>query len=132
MSQPHHFPQSLTRRQFVAGAGPALLLAAAPGASAEPGQVTVLTAGRFRAAPDGREREVWGYNRRFPGPEIRAKEGETVRVKLVNELAVPTSIHWHGMHQPGTWRMDGVEGVSAPPVAPGKEFTYEFKATPAG
>jgi len=51
---------------------------------------------------------------------------------LVNGLKAPTSIHWHGMHQPGTWRMDGVEDVSGPPVAPGGEFLYEFKATPAG
>src|SRR5262249_36914710 len=50
----------------------------------------------------------------------------------INELKVPTSIHWHGMHQPGSWRMDGVDGVSAPPIAPGTEFVYEYRATPAG
>jgi FtsP/CotA-like multicopper oxidase with cupredoxin domain len=92
----------------------------------------VLRAGRFRAAPDGRVREVWGYNGQLPGPVIRAREGDTLRVNVINELGVPTSVHWHGMHQPGTWRMDGVEDVSRPPIPAGSEFTYEFRATPAG
>jgi FtsP/CotA-like multicopper oxidase with cupredoxin domain len=87
---------------------------------------------RFRGAPDGREREIWGYNGQLPGPPLRVKEGETLRVKVINELSVPTSIHWHGMHQPGTWQMDGVEDVSGPPIAPGAEFVYAFRATPAG
>jgi FtsP/CotA-like multicopper oxidase with cupredoxin domain len=94
---------------------------------------TVLRAGRFTAAPDGRSRQVWGYNGQLPGPVIRVKEGETLRVKVINELGdVPTSVHWHGMHQPGTWQMDGVEEVSRPPIPAGSEFVYEFKATPAG
>jgi FtsP/CotA-like multicopper oxidase with cupredoxin domain len=93
----------------------------------------VLMASRFTAAPDGRAREVMGYNGQLPGPTIRVKEGETLRVKVVNRLgAVPTSTHWHGMHQPGTYQMDGVPEISRPPIPPGGEFTYEFKATPAG
>jgi FtsP/CotA-like multicopper oxidase with cupredoxin domain len=92
----------------------------------------ILRAGYFNAAPDGCSREVWGYSGQLPGPVIRVKEGETVRVKVVNELKVPTSVHWHGMHQRGTWTMDGVEEVSRPPIPPGSAFEYEFKATPAG
>src|SRR5262249_7729179 len=75
---------------------------------------------------------ILGYNGQFPGPPIRVKEGQILRVRLINGLDVPTSIHWHGMHQPGTWQMDGVEGVSGPPIEPGKEFVYEFRATPGG
>lgn len=101
---------------------------------AESSKVEVLTlrAGTFRAAPDGHAREFWGYDGQTPGPMIRARLGDTLRIKLVNHLAVPTTIHWHGMHQPGTWRMDGVEGISQEPVPPGAEFLYEYKATPAG
>jgi FtsP/CotA-like multicopper oxidase with cupredoxin domain len=99
----------------------------------DPSAGPVLHAARFNAAPDGRSRQVWGYNNQLPGPVIRAKEGDTLRVKVVNDLGdVPTSVHWHGMHQPGTWQMDGVEDVSRPPIPPGSEFIYEFKATPAG
>jgi FtsP/CotA-like multicopper oxidase with cupredoxin domain len=49
-----------------------------------------------------------------------------------NNLKVPTIVHWHGMHQPGSWHMDGVEGVSGPAIPPGESFTYDFVATPAG
>jgi FtsP/CotA-like multicopper oxidase with cupredoxin domain len=145
MSAPHTpSPDNvpLSRREFVSqglslAAGSALvptLLVPADGQAAladKPAEY-VLTAGRFRAAPDGREREIWGYNHQFPGPLIRAKEGQTLRVKLVNRLGLPTSVHWHGMHQPGTWRMDGVAGVSGPPVPDGAAFVHEFRATPAG
>src|SRR5262249_9332191 len=138
---------SFSRRQFLGGAAhdaagtmiaPALLLSSAGCRKTEladsEGEAETLTlrATSFRGAPDGREREIWGYNGRFPGPTIRVKEGETVRVKVINELKVPTSIHWHGMHQPGTWRMDGVDGVSRPPIAPGDKFLYEYRATRAG
>jgi FtsP/CotA-like multicopper oxidase with cupredoxin domain len=136
---------SLTRRQFLgsgirAAAGSALVpaifhLSGGPAPAAarkdEPAE-HVLRAGRFIAAPDGRSRAVWGYNGQLPGPVIRAREGDMLRVKVVNELAVPTSVHWHGMHQPGTWRMDGVDEVSRPPIPAGSDFVYEFKATPAG
>jgi multicopper oxidase len=102
-------------------------------AEAAPDGPVVLRAGRFKAAPDGREREVWGYNGQLPGPVIRAKQGDTLRVKVVNDLGgLPTSVHWHGMQQPGTWRMDGVDEVSRPPIPAGSDFVYEFQATPAG
>lgn len=91
-----------------------------------------LRAGSRTASPDGRPREISCYDDEYPGRVIRAKLGETLRVKVSNGLAVPTSVHWHGMHQPGTWKMDGVDGVSGPPIEPGSEFTYEFTATPAG
>jgi FtsP/CotA-like multicopper oxidase with cupredoxin domain len=134
--QEHHAGADPSRRQFLRrgiflGAGtvltPAMLLSA-PDAAAE----DVLRASRFDGAPDGRRREVWGYNHDLPGPLIRAREGQTLRIKVVNGLGVPTTVHWHGMHQRGTWRMDGVPGVSGPPIAAGAEFTYEFRADPAG
>ena len=138
---------SLTRRHFLvrsarAAAGltlaPALLTASgcqkrvqtvkveAQGAGGPEAAPHVLTAGRFTAAPDGHEREVWGYNGQLPGPTLRAKEGEQLRIQVVNHLQVPTSVHWHGMHQPGTFRMDGVPDVSGPPIPAGKDFVYEF------
>jgi FtsP/CotA-like multicopper oxidase with cupredoxin domain len=75
---------------------------------------------------------VYGYGGQLIGPTIRVKEGERMNIKILNQLPVPTIVHWHGMHQPGTWRMDGVEGVSAPAIPPGESFTYDFLATPAG
>ncbi len=84
------------------------------------------------AAPDGRRREVWGYNGKLPGPAIRAREGELLRIRIKNDLEAPTSVHWHGIRQFGTWTMDGVDGVSRPPIPPGGEFLYEFRAEPSG
>lgn len=91
-----------------------------------------LTTTAFTGSPDGRERELWGYNGQFPGPEIRVKEGEMVRIKVDNKLPAPTSIHWHGMKQRGTWDMDGVTPISRPAIKPGESFEYAFKAEPAG
>ena len=72
----------------------------------------------------------WGYNGQVPGPELRVREGDLVRVHLRNKLPVPTTIHWHGLDVP--LAMDGVPGLSQPPVEPGGAFTYEFVATNPG
>ncbi|PCH61997.1 MAG: hypothetical protein COC19_03550, partial [SAR86 cluster bacterium] len=91
-----------------------------------------FTTSAFEGSPDGRAKELWGYNKQFPGPEIRVKEGDTIRVRVNNQMAESTSIHWHGMKQRGTWQMDGVTPISRPPIEPGESFVYEFKAEPAG
>lgn len=70
------------------------------------------------------------YNGTIPGPVIRVKAGDLVRVKIHNELKEPTAIHWHGLEVP--YSMDGVPGITQAPIMPGKEFTYEFMAKPAG
>ncbi len=49
---------------------------------------------------DGEIVEVWGYNGQYPGPEIRVKEGDKVRINLTNNLPEATTIHWHGMEVP--------------------------------
>jgi len=91
-----------------------------------------LSVGPHAAEPDGRRRNIWCYNAQLPGPLVRARLGQTLRIKVTNHLAVPTSVHWHGLHQPGTWRMDGVDRVSHAPIPAGGSFVYEFIATPAG
>ena len=91
-----------------------------------------LRVGILPGASYGVQREVWAYNGQVPGPLIRATEGDMLRIRVKNELARPTTIHWHGVHQIGTWRMDGVEGLTQAGIAPGAEFTYEFLAKPAG
>ncbi|MGD9041057.1 MAG: multicopper oxidase domain-containing protein, partial [Desulfobacteraceae bacterium] len=73
---------------------------------------------------------AWAYNGQVPGPEIRVKEGEIIRVLLKNELPEETSIHWHGVPVPNP--MDGVPGVTQKGVQPGETYIYEFEARPAG
>lgn len=68
---------------------------------------------------------AWVYNGRIPGPTIRVKEGEQVRIHFRNASQHSHSIHFHGIH-PGA--MDGVFEL----VQSGQTFTYEFDAEPAG
>ena len=78
----------------------------------------------------GQPTTAWAYNNQVPGPELRVREGDLVRVVFTNNLPEPTTIHWHGVNVPTS--MDGVPHISQPPVPPGGTFTYEFIATPAG
>ncbi|MFT4513708.1 MAG: FtsP/CotA-like multicopper oxidase with cupredoxin domain [Planctomycetota bacterium] len=70
------------------------------------------------------------YGGTLPGPVIRATVGDTLRVRLCNQLGVPTILHAHG--QPVRLGMDGIQRISRPEIANGQEFTYEFDNLAAG
>ncbi|MFN8421471.1 MAG: copper oxidase [Anaerolineae bacterium] len=70
------------------------------------------------------------YNGRVPGPTIRVKEGDNVRINVKNEMTQSTAIHFHGVHTPNS--MDGVPFVTQPVIKPGASFVYEFNAKNAG
>ena len=72
----------------------------------------------------------WGYNGRTPGPVIEAVEGDNIRIYVTNKLAVPTSVHWHGIILP--MGMDGVSGLTQRTIKPGETFRYEYKAVQHG
>lgn len=74
--------------------------------------------------------DVWSYNESTPGPEIRVKRGERVKVRLINKLEEPTSIHWHGIRIAND--MDGVSGLTQDAVEPGDSFEYDFVVPDAG
>src|SRR6516225_5334825 len=74
--------------------------------------------------------EVWAYNGQVPGPELRVRLGETVRVRFTNRLPQATTIHWHGVRVPNG--MDGVPTAARPAIEPGGSFTYEFTPKDAG
>ncbi len=73
---------------------------------------------------------VWAYNGQVPGPEIRVRQGERVRIVLDNRLSEDTTVHWHGVRVPNA--MDGVPHLTQPPVGPGETFSYEFECLDAG
>ena len=89
----------------------------------------------FEVAAVDREIEIapgiffpaWTYNDRVPGPALRAKEGERLRIIFRNYGSHPHSMHFHGIHSA---RMDGVPGAGL--IGPGEEFIYEFDAKPFG
>ena len=78
----------------------------------------------------GRKVKAWAYNGQVPGPQIRVREGDRVRVNLTNKLPESTSIHFHGLELPND--QDGVPFITQPPVKPGASYTYEFTVPNAG
>jgi FtsP/CotA-like multicopper oxidase with cupredoxin domain len=74
--------------------------------------------------------DAFAYNGQVPGPQIRIKEGDRVRIILKNELNESTAIHWHGVEVPND--MDGVPYITQKPVKPGQSFTYEFTTRNSG
>ena len=83
-------------------------------------------------SPDGVERTMILANGQFPGPTLHANVGDTLRILVHNQLHNSTSLHWHGLHQRGTNRMDGVPGVTQCGIASGSSFLYEFTLTQTG
>jgi FtsP/CotA-like multicopper oxidase with cupredoxin domain len=95
---------------------------------------------------DGTHYKVFALGNQIPAPTLLAREGDWLRITLVNHTSVAHTIHSHGLDLPQ--RMDGANHghVDAtgevhehdtaepppPPVQPGDEFTYQFIARPAG
>jgi FtsP/CotA-like multicopper oxidase with cupredoxin domain len=78
----------------------------------------------------GKRVKAWAYNGQIPGPQIRVKEGDRVRLVIKNELPESTAVHFHGVEVPND--QDGVPFVTQPPVKPGQSYTYEFTAPNPG
>ena len=122
----------LTRRCFLAGVG------AAVGGFCTPSHVRAQTASEafrvLRAHPAGASASGAGaalrYDGSLPGPTLRARRGEELRVRLVNALAEPTGVHWHGVRLPNA--MDGAPPFTQPVVEPGASFDYRFRPPDAG
>ena len=128
----------MSRRRFVTGvaAGSVLLGSGLVSHSsyANPNSRTPITtlSGRqfdlnigYRAVNfTGQERQATAINGSVPGPILRWCEGERVTLRVTNNLAHDTSIHWHGMILPPG--MDGVPGISFEGIKPGETFTYQF------
>jgi FtsP/CotA-like multicopper oxidase with cupredoxin domain len=139
----------VSRRGFVRAAGAATGLAALPawaqghslhrmrggipirvGFDEVAGSEIDLTVGHGPRMVQGRKGHGIAVNGSVPGPLIRLRQGENVRLNVTNRLDVDTSIHWHGLLVP--FHMDGVPGISFPGIRPGQTFTYEFPVRQAG
>jgi FtsP/CotA-like multicopper oxidase with cupredoxin domain len=127
--------QTLTRRNLLAAAGGAGLAALLPwpalarGGSAD--LELVAEAARVRLVPTPYpETDVWSYNGTVPGPEIRARQGDRLRVVVTNRLDEETTVHWHGIRLAND--MDGVPHLTQSPIKPGDSFAYEFDLHDAG
>lgn len=93
-------------------------------------EFTLTAQERTHTLTDNKEVTAWTFNGSVPGPEIRVKQDETVKINLKNELPDPVTIHWHGIPVPNN--MDGIPGMTMNAVQPNENFTFEFKATVPG
>jgi multicopper oxidase len=98
-----------------------------PGARVHQLTLTAATADLDLA---GRQVTAWAYNHTVPGPLLRVRAGEVLRVQLDNRLPEATTIHWHGIRLRND--MDGVPDMTQSPVQPGSRFTYEFTVPDPG
>lgn len=74
--------------------------------------------------------DTWAYGDTAPGPLLRAKAGDMLRVTVDNQLPDDTTIHWHGIRLRNV--ADGVPGQTQDPIKPGTSYTYEFTAPDPG
>ncbi|WP_157738870.1 multicopper oxidase family protein [Labrenzia sp. VG12] len=125
----------MNRRTFLktsaAGIGAALLPTFSLARSADGFFELTAEKGQARLyGNDGGLSDLWLYNGRLPGPEIRVKRGERVKIRFLNKLEEATSVHWHGIRIDNA--MDGVAGLTQPAVEPGESFDYDFVVPDAG
>ena len=78
----------------------------------------------------GKERIATTVNGSLPAPILRWQEGERVTLRVKNNLAHDSSIHWHGMILPSN--MDGVPGLSFAGIKPGDTYEYQFDVNQSG
>ncbi|HSG61582.1 MAG TPA: copper resistance system multicopper oxidase, partial [Pseudomonadales bacterium] len=139
---------SITRRGILAGLGAGATLAAVPawaqghsmrrhngppirvGFDEVSGEVIDLAVAGGRRNVQGRSGHGIAVNGSVPGPLIRLREGQNVRLNVTNHLNEDTSIHWHGLLVP--FQYDGVPGVSFPGIKPHETFTYDFPIRQSG
>jgi len=92
--------------------------------------ITLTAKTGYQEMAPGTVLPVWTFDNSVPGPNLRVKQGDTVRIELKNELPEPVTIHFHGVPLPND--MDGIPGVTQNAVQPGQSFTYTFKANTPG
>jgi FtsP/CotA-like multicopper oxidase with cupredoxin domain len=74
--------------------------------------------------------KAYAFNGQVPGPTLRFRKGDRVRITVTNRLPDTTAVHWHGLILPNV--MDGVANVTQKPIDRGKVYRYEFTAVQAG
>jgi FtsP/CotA-like multicopper oxidase with cupredoxin domain len=91
--------------------------------STQPGtvEVTITAAPARLTLKPGITTDVFAYNGSSPGPTLEAKEGDRVIVHFRNDLAEPTTVHWHGIHLPASQ-----DGSPFDPVPAGGRRDYTF------
>jgi FtsP/CotA-like multicopper oxidase with cupredoxin domain len=131
-------PLIWSRRNVLAGGGLMMVGGLLPrGVGAQPSRpagdfriIRAQTIGLGQAVPPAIGSPTSAFDGTVPGPLLRIRRGEEVRVRIANELSEPITVHWHGVRVPNA--MDGVPHLTQPPIAPGTSFDYRFSPPDAG
>ncbi|HEY7984738.1 MAG TPA: multicopper oxidase domain-containing protein, partial [Ktedonobacterales bacterium] len=86
--------------------------------------VTLETKDAIVTIAPGVAYHAWTFNGTVPGPVIRVRQGQLVHFTLTNSSQMPHSIDFHAAQTP--WN------VNYQPVAPGKSFSFDFRANYPG
>jgi CopA family copper-resistance protein len=89
-----------------------------------------LTVGELPVDFTGHRRIATVVNGQLPAPLLRWRQGDTITLRVRNQLPVASSIHWHGIVLPAD--MDGVPGLSFAGIPPGGEYLYRFSVNQSG
>ena len=100
------------------------LVAAALAAPARAETVTVLRVQRRGFEVNGKPASRLSISQPDGRQGLTTAVGQQFRVRVEDELDVPTLMQWHGLAPP--WQQDGVPGISSPPIAPGASADYDF------
>ena len=73
---------------------------------------------------------AYAFNGQVPGPTLRFRQGDRVRINVTNRLPETTTVHWHGLILPNV--MDGPANITQQPIENGQLFRYEFTAVQSG
>ena len=130
---------AFNRRQLLASGGAIALTAAVPfeirhayaADQAVPAQHIPVAPARLPLVGAGHpQTAVLAYSGSVPGPALRVRQGKPFQAVVENRLDEDTTVHWHGIRLPNA--MDGVPGLTQPPIKSKESFTYEFTPPDAG
>ncbi len=100
-------------------------------------QVPILTGNEFdlyiskkMIIVNGKASMATLINDSLPAPTLKMQEGDTVIIRVHNQMDESTSIHWHGLLVP--FEMDGVPGISFDGIPANSTFTYKFTLKQSG
>jgi uncharacterized protein DUF4396/multicopper oxidase len=74
--------------------------------------------------------DAYAFNGQVPGPRLRFRQGDRVRINVTNHLPETTTVHWHGLILPNI--MDGPAHITQEPIANGSVYHYELTVVQSG
>ncbi|QEN86758.1 multicopper oxidase family protein [Labrys sp. KNU-23] len=122
---------SLNRRQLLAGLGVTLTsLALTRPAPAAAGPSLTAAAGELALPGGAKPTRTQCFDASIPGPLLRVKRNQALKLRFANHLQAPSTIHWHGVRLANA--MDGIPALTQQAVKPGDGFDYTFTPPDAG